>query len=135
MNLQMTKEDLDKLIKSGEHEVITQDQFRDWIEANEEVLLKGERDELDELEKSEHTTLIAEINSYAKVDVWRHSQESKNRVEKSVVLIRPKQVEWDAIEKSEDGEEIEKSKSGTYTDTALNRKLGRVGQKYGNSQD
>lgn len=134
MNMNLTREELDKLVKSNDLEQYSQEQFRSFIEANEEVLIKGEKGELDEIEKSEYDTLIAEINSFAKVDVYDRSPESQNRLVKSVAFIRPKQVEWDEIEKGEDGEELEKAKSGTYTDTSLNRKLGRVGQKYGSKK-
>src|SRR6056297_663870 len=50
---------------------------------------------------------------------------------REVVYYRERQVIFDdSIEKSEDGEII-KARSGVYANTAQNRKLGRVGQKYG----
>ena len=135
MNINLTREELDKLIKSNDLERYTQQQFKQFVESNEEVLIKGERGELDDIEKSEYDTLIAELQSFTTVNVFDTAPESKNRIVKSIEFIRPKQVEWDEIEKSEDGEEdLSKARSGVYTDTSLNRKLGRVGQKYGSKK-
>ena len=135
MNINLTREELDKLIKSNDLERYTQQQFKQFVESNEEVLIKGERGELDDIEKSEYDTLIAELQSFTTVNVFDIAPESKNRIVKSIEFIRPKQVEWDEIEKSEDDEEdLSKARSGVYTDTSLNRKLGRVGQKYGSKK-
>jgi len=135
MNINLTREELDKLIKSNDLERYTQQQFKQFVESNEEILIKGEKDELDDIEKSEYDTLIAELQSFTMVNVFDTAPESKNRIVKSIEFIRPKQVEWDEIEKSEEGEEdLSKARSGIYTDTSLNRKLGRVGQKYGSKK-
>ena len=135
MNINLTREELDKLIKFNDLERYTQQQFKQFVESNEEVLIKGEKGELDDIEKSEYDTLIAELQSFTTVNVFDTAPESKNRIIKSIEFIRPKQVEWDEIEKSEEGEEdLSKARAGTYTDTSLNRKLGRVGQKYGSKK-
>lgn len=135
MNINLTREELDKLIKSNDLERYTQQQFKQFIESNEEVLIKGEKGELDDIEKSEYATIIEELQSFTMVNVFDTAPESKNRIVKSIEFIRPKQVEWDEIEKSEDGEEdLSKARSGVYVDTSLNRKLGRVGQKYGSKK-
>ena len=132
MNINLTREELDKLIKSNDLERYTQQQFKQFVESNEEILIKGEKDELDDIEKSEYDTLIAELQSFTTVNVFDYAPESKNRIIKSIEFVRPKQVEWDEIEKSE--EAFSKARAGIYTDTPLNRKLGRVGQKYGSKK-
>ena len=137
MNMQLSREDYDKLVKSGNLEQYTQQQFDAFVSSNEEILQKGNStEELDELEKSEYDNLVEEIKSFARVEVWDVAKNSNMRLEKSIMYVRPEQVKWDeeTLEKSEDGELI-KAKSGTYTDTPLNRKLGRVGQKYGSKKE
>lgn len=139
-NINLTREEFDKLVKSSDLEQYTQKEFNQFIADNEEILTKGNgTEELDDLEKSEYETLTEEIRSFAPVEVYETAPESSNRIMKSIMFVRQKQVEWseeDVIIKSEDGsEKIEKAQSGVYTDTALNRKLGRVGMKYGESQE
>lgn len=133
-NLNLTQEELDKLVKSNDLECFSKEQFDQYVISNKELLIKGESEELDEIEKNEYTEVTEEIRSFAKVDVYSKSSNGSSMLEKSIVYIRPKQVEWGELEKSE-GEELSKSKSGTYTDTSLNRKLGRVGQKYGSKKE
>jgi hypothetical protein len=133
-NLNLTRQELEKAVKDKGLEVYSEAQMRNFISSNEDILKSGSTtEELDELQKSEYDTMVAELRSFSAVDVY--DQEGLT-ITKSTVYVRPKQVEWDeqSIEKSEDGEEIEKARSGVYTDTALNRKLGRVGQKYGNKK-
>lgn len=132
----LTHLELEKVKKEG-MEVFTQEQYNRFLEANMEVLQKGESNTLDELEKAEYEELKEEIKSFAEALVYSPSKESEFRLEKSIFYIRPKQVEWDESEliKGEDGEEIEKARSGRYTDTPLNRKMGRVGQKYGQKKE
>lgn len=134
-NINLTKDELDKLVKSEGLEVYPQEQFNAYIEGNKELLIKGETSDLDDIEKSEYNVLQEEIKSFKKVEVYNIAENSKSIIEKSICYVRPKQVEWteeDVLVKSEDGtEQIEKAKSGIYTNTKLNQKLGRVGQKYG----
>lgn len=130
-NINLTKDELDKLVKSEGLEVYPQDQFAAYIEGNKELLIKGETSDLDEIEKSEYNTLQEEIKSFKRIEVYNLAENSQNRIEKSIVFVRPKQVEWsEEIQKSESGED-EKVKVGTYTDTVLNRTLDRVGKVYG----
>lgn len=133
-NINLTKDELDKLVKSEGLEVYPQDQFAAYIEGNKELLIKGETSELDEIEKSEYNTLQEEIKSFKRIEVYNLAENSQNRIEKSIVFVRPKQVEWsEEIQKSESGED-EKVKKGIYTDTVLNRTLDRVGKTYGESK-
>ena len=134
-NINLTRDELNKLVKENNLEVYPQEQFNAYIEGNKELLIKGETSDLDDIEKSEYNVLQEEIKSFKKVEVYNIAENSKSIIEKSICYVRPKQVEWteeDVLVKSEDGtEQIEKSKSGIYTNTKLNQKLGRVGQKYG----
>jgi len=130
-NINLTREELDKLVKSQGLEVYTQEQFKGFVMGNEELLIKGETTELDDLEKSEYNTLQEEIRSFSPVEVYNVAENTANRIEKSILFVRQKQVEWsEDIVKSESGED-EKVKKGIYVDTILNRKLDRVGKTYG----
>jgi len=133
-NLNLTRQELEKAVKDKGLEVYSEAQMLNFISSNEDILKSGSMtEELDEFQKSEYETMVEELRSFSAVDVY--DQEGLT-IKKSKVYVRPKQVEFDevTIEKSEDGEEIEKARSGVYTDTALNRKLGRVGQKYGSKK-
>jgi len=132
-NLNLTHTELDNLVKSNDLEEFSTSQFGSFLTSNEELLIKGERGDLEDFEKSEYQEIFDEIRSFTSVDVYIKNKDS-NRIEKSVVFIRRKQVEWEPIEKSEDGE-IMKARSGTYTNTPENKKLGRVGAKYGSKKE
>ena len=121
------------IVKGGEFEVYTQEQFDRYINANLDLLKKGEFDTLSDIEKSEYEALKEEIKGFGQIEVVSPSKESDFRIEKAIMYVRPAQVEWDEHEliKSEDGTEIMKARGGRYTDTPTNRKLGRVGQRYG----
>ena len=58
-------------------------------------------------------------------DILKHREDIKNNILKSF------QVD---LQKSEEND-IEKARSGVYSDTAENRKLSRVGQKYGSKKN
>lgn len=133
-NINLTRDELNKLVKENNLEVYPQEQFNSYIELNKELLIKGETSDLDDIEKSEYNALQEEIKSFKKVEVYNIAENSKSRIEKSICYVRPKQVEWtEEIQKSESGED-EKVKTGVYIDTVLNRALDRVGQKYGHIQ-
>lgn len=130
-NINLTRDELNKLVKENNLEVYQQEQFNAYIEGNKELLIKGETSDLDDIEKSEYNVLQEEIKSFKKVEVYNIAENSKSIIEKSICYVRPKQVEWsEEIQKSESGEE-EKVKTGVYTDTVLNRNLDRVGKTYG----
>lgn len=135
--LSLTQSEFDKLMKSADFEQYTKEQFDSFIISNEELLIKANgTSELDDLEKSEYNIINSEINSFSMVEVWGLKEGTKSDIQKSVCYIRPKQVEWtEELIKSEGSDEMIKSKSGVYTDTYLNRKLGRVGQRYGNKSE
>ena len=130
-NINITRDELNKLVKENNLEVYPQEQLNAYIEGNKELLIKGETSDLDDIEKSEYNVLQEEIKSFKKVEVYNIAENSKSIIEKSICYVRPKQVEWtEEIQKSESGEE-EKVKTGVYTDTVLNRNLDRVGKSYG----
>lgn len=133
-NINLTRDELNKLVERNGLEVYPQEQFNAYIEANKELLIKGETSDLDDIEKSEYNVLQEEIKSFKKVEVYNIVENSKSIIEKSICYVRPKQVEWtEEIQKSESGEE-QKVKTGVYTDTVLNRNLDRVGKTYGESK-
>lgn len=127
-----TKEFNDKFKTNPNVEVLTKSFFDAWIEDNREVLVKAEKgEELTDLEKSEVNDLKENIRSFAMLEVYGREPHQQD-IQKSIYYVREKQIEWDSeeFEKSEGGE-ILKARSGIYKDTALNRKMGRVGQRFG----
>jgi hypothetical protein len=68
-----------------------------------------------------------EIRSFTPMLVW-----DDDTLQKSIKLVRPAQIIWD---KKEDEDDISKSRSGIYANTSENKKMGRVGMKYGGSKD
>lgn len=159
--LEFTRTEYENLKKSKELDEFSPAQFHAWINSNEDLFMKGESGEFDnDLQKSEYNTLQNELAAFVKVGVWEEDKQST--IVKSEFYIREKQVDFtDEITKSENGEDeiitkgiyrdtalnrklgrvgtefgsqIEKSRAGTYEDTPENRKLGRVGQRYGESK-
>jgi hypothetical protein len=130
-NINVTKQELDKLVKNEGIEVYSQRQFDAFVLSNKDLILKSQQDELNDIEKSEYNEITEEIGSFRRAEVYNKAENSQTIIEKSIVYIRPKQVEWsEELVKSESGED-EKKKTGTYTDTLLNRNLHRVGNVYG----
>ena len=135
--ISITKKEYEKEFIQKGYEQFTEDQFRKWIDLNSDILVKGEQGMLeDDIEKAEYEAFKEEIRSFTAVEVVEPSPISKFRIEKSIMYVRPNQVEWDEPEliKGEDGEDIQKARSGRYKDTRLNRKLGRVGNPYGSKK-
>lgn len=79
-----------------------------------DILQKSEENELSSEDKNQMELIKAEVNS---LKMWEVLDDKFN---KSVVFTRPSQID------------IEK---GIYKDTALNRKMGRVGQKWGGKKE
>jgi hypothetical protein len=130
MNLSFTRTEYENIKKSKELDEFSPAQFHAWINSNEDLFMKGESGEFDnDLQKSEYNTLQNELAAFAKVEVWEEDKQST--IVKSEYFIREKQVDFtDEITKSENGED-ETITKGIYRDTALNRKLGRVGAEFG----
>lgn len=128
--LEFTRTEYENLKKSKELDEFSPAQFHTWINSNEDLFMKGESGEFDnDLQKSEYNTLQNELAAFVKVGVWEEDKQST--IVKSEFYIREKQVDFtDEITKSENGED-ETITKGIYRDTALNRKLGRVGTEFG----
>lgn len=116
-------------------EVFTKSMIDNWIEDVKEELIKSESgDKLDEPTENLVKGFKEELASFQKVIIL--SNPENNSLQKGLIrteyFIRPQQVEWleEEIIKGEDNE-IEKSRYGRYTNTELNRKLGRVGVEFG----
>lgn len=130
MSLSFTRTEYENIKKSKELDEFSPAQFYTWINSNEDLFMKGESGEFDnDLQKSEYNTLQNELAAFAKVEVWEEDKQSTTV--KSEYFIREKQVDFaNEITKSENGED-ETITKGIYRDTALNRKLGRVGTEFG----
>lgn len=122
---EITRSDFEKSLKLQGLESFNSDQVSAWLNDNKKLIEKSKVEELDELEKSALDEFKVNAGSLKKVIVV------EDNLEKSIVFVRPQQVDWD---KDENGE-ILKSRAGTYKDTPENRKLGRVGQKFGGKKE
>ena len=100
-NINITKQELDKLVKNEGVEVYSKDQFDAFVMSNKDLIIKATNSELDDLEKSQYKEVTEEIGSFKRIEVYNQAENS-TRIEKSIVFIRPKQVEWsEEIVKSE----------------------------------
>ena len=128
--LSFTRTEYENIKKSKELDEFLPEQFSKWIKLNEDLFMKGESGEFDdEIQKSDYNTLQNELSAFAKVEVWEEDKQST--IVKSEYYIREKQVDFtDNIVKS-DNDEDETIIKGAYRDTALNRKLERVGKEFG----
>jgi len=134
--MNITHAQFETLIRRENPEVYTEEQMNSWIESQKEVLIKSEVDELNELEKAAVDEFNSEFPTFVKVTVITSPSDENlfKGLQYTNFYIREKQVEWKEVDiiKSIDGvDEIEKSREGTYTNTAHNMKLGRVGAKFG----
>lgn len=134
--IRLTREQFETLKRRENPEVFTSEQISNWIIDYSEMLQKAELSELDEVEKAAVDKFNDEFKSFTKVTVI--DLPAEDSLQKGLIYtdfyIREQQIKWDddVIIKSEDGKDIiEKAKSGVYTDTEFNRKMGRVGQRYG----
>ena len=132
--IQLTQDQFDYLKHSQNPEIFTENQISNWIIDYTELLQKAELDELNDIEKAEVNQFNDEFKSFTKIQVV--SSPKEDDLNKGLVYtnyyIREQQIKWDEdIVKSEDGKEtIEKAKSGVYLDSALNRSLNRVGERF-----
>src|ERR1035437_4856336 len=120
----ITKGDFLQMVKLNHLEVITQEQLGKNITILKSYMEKALTSELSEVEKSESNTMIDDIRSFNAWCVLRDD------FSKAVVYTRREQIAWDEPERGEFGA-ILKARGGTYKLTGENKKLGRVGQKYG----
>jgi hypothetical protein len=115
-----TQKDFEKKVKLEDLEVFTSKELKDFAENSMNEISKSEGSK-DELMKS----VADEIRTFKPVMIY------SDTLEKSIKFIRPSQVEWDTVE----GDNIQKSRSGVYKNTPENKKLGRIGQKYGGKKE
>lgn len=124
--IKLAKQDWDKFLRDNNPEVFNEQQINAWIESNRDLLVKAEGETLSPQDNQFVEDFRTEISHFTKVEVLRPNED---KLQKSLVheifYIREQQVEWDEeIIKSEDGQEFS---FGTYRETSLNNKLGRVG--------
>lgn len=129
--IKISKQDWEKFVRDNNPEIFTEDQINFWIESNKEILLKAETDDIQDKDKKLVEDFRTELSHFTKVEVMG---ENPDKLQKALLheifYIREQQVKWDEIEKG-GGDDINKARGGVYADTSLNRKLGRVGQRYG----
>lgn len=123
----ITKSDFLTMVKLNHLEVLTQDQVTENCKLVQSYIRKSLVNELDEIEKADSNTIITELGFLEKWEVMRDD------FSKSIVYTRRAQIDWEEPEYGELGELV-KAKGGVYKDTHENKKLGRVGQKYGGSK-
>jgi hypothetical protein len=133
--IRVSKKDFDLFIRDNNPEVFNQEAISNWISDIKETLQKSELDELNDIEKGEIDNFKEEINSFTPVEVISPNDDSLQKgLKYETFFIREQQVEWDKVEKGLN-DDIEKARSGVYKDTALNRKMGRVGSKFGGKKE
>ena len=125
--IKISSKDWDKFKRDNDPEVFAKSFIDALIEANKELLEKAESAvELTDEEKVYVDNFRTELSHFTPVEIM---SENPDKLQKSlkhdIYFIREKQVDWDeTIEKSEDGEDYS---FGTFRNTPLNNKLGRVG--------
>jgi hypothetical protein len=133
--IRVSKKDFDLFVRDNNPEVFNQEAVSNWISDIKETLQKSELDELNDIEKGEIDNFKEEINSFTPVEVISPNDDPLQKgLKYETFFIREQQVEWDKVEKGLN-DDIEKSRSGVYKDTALNRKMGRVGSKFGGKKE
>jgi hypothetical protein len=124
----ITKGDFLQMVKMNHLEVLTQEQLSKNTTILKSYMEKALTSELSEVEKGESNAMIDDIGS---LDAWCVLRDDFT---KAIVYTRREQIAWDEPERGEFGE-ILKARGGVYKLTAENKKLGRVGQKYGESKE
>lgn len=135
--IKIARQDWAKFVRDNNPEAFTEEQITQWIESNKEILIKSEANELSEEDQKFVDDFRTEINHFTKVEVMGENPDKLIKaLQYETFYIREQQIKWDEeIVKSEDGKEtIEKVRAGVYEDTSLNRKLGRVGQRFGSKK-
>ena len=120
----ITKDDFLSMVRLQHLEVLTSEQLAQNTAVLKGYMEKALTSELSDLEKADSNVMIAEVGSLQQWCVLR------NDFSKAVVYTRREQIAWDEPERGEFGELL-KARGGTYKLTPENKKLGRVGQKYG----
>jgi hypothetical protein len=124
----ITKDDFLTMVKLQHLEVLTQAQLSQNTKVINGYMQKALTAELSDGEIAVSNAMITDVGSLQQWEVLR------NDFTKAVVYTRHEQVEWEDAERGELGEII-KAKGGIYKLTSENKKLGRVGQKYGEKKE
>ncbi len=135
--IRITGEQFEDLKRRMNPEVFTEAQINNWVQDVSEKLQKSDLGSADSIEKAEADQFKEEFSSFIKVQVVRPPEKDdlSKGLKYETYFLREQQIEWEnEIQKSEDGDEIIKARAGVYKDTALNGKLGRVGQRYGSKK-
>lgn len=114
------KSELDKTIELNEVEAFTPQQLKDYAEQAVNEIQKS-----NESKENVYAEVASEIRSFKPMMVW-----DDKTLQKSIMMVRPAQIKWDTPT-----DDISKSRSGTYMNTPENKKLGRVGKKYGEKKE
>lgn len=117
----ITKADLDKLVKTDGLETFTADQLKSFSQESYNQIEKSLTGKEKEKALSD---VLKEVKSFTPYLVWGDD------LTKSIMFVRPQQVKWD-----EPTDDISKARTGTFLNTPENRLLGRVGQRYIQSDD
>jgi hypothetical protein len=120
----ITKGDFLQMVKLNHLEVLTQEQLSRNTQILKTYMEKALVSDLSDVEKGEANVIIDEVGSFQQWCVLRDD------FSKAIVYTRPEQIAWDEPERGEFGELL-KARGGVYKPTGENKKLGRVGQKYG----
>ena len=124
--IKIARQDWAKFVRDNNPEVFNEEQINAWIESNRDLLVKAEGETLSPQDNQFVEDFRTEISHFTKVEVLRPNEDKLQKaLVHEIFYIREQQVEWDEeIIKSEDGQEFT---FGTYRETSLNNKLGRVG--------
>jgi hypothetical protein len=120
----ITKGDFLRMVKLHHLEVLTQAQLSQNTKVINGYMQKALTAELSADEVADSNAMISDVGSLQQWEVLRDD------FTKAVVYTRREQVDWEGAERGEFGELI-KARGGVYKLTGENKKLGRVGQKYG----
>lgn len=117
----MLKSDFYTEVKINGYEVFTAEQIKNYTQEAHDDIQKSVTGD-----KSKAWAEVAtEVRSFTPVQLT-----DDDTLQKSIVFYREAQVIWDKAE----GDDISKARSGVYANTIENRKLGRVGHKYGSKK-
>jgi hypothetical protein len=121
---EIARKDFDRVCELNNYEVFTEKQVSSLTNHIKGIIEKSNRETLTPTE-------IQSIHAYKEdMPELKKAIVLNNDLSRELLYYRERKVIFDdVIEKSEDGE-ITKARTGTYANTAQNRKLGRVGRKY-----
>lgn len=124
----ITKDDFLKMVRLQHLEVITQNQLHNNTQIIKSYMEKSLISELSDIEKGDANMMIEDLSTFQQWSVI------SDDFSKAICYTRSEQIEWEEPVKGEFGE-IVKAKGGIYKPTGENKKLGRVGQKYGEKEE